>query len=109
MTPTDIRDKVAAAYSLPPDVLARAGDVMRARQVWVYLMAGHLPLPDTYPAKAGSRRKRTDRDGSISTIAEMLGLNPGAVRNAVRRIEDRRDDPAFDAELSALEAQITQP
>lgn len=40
-------------------------------------------------------------------LAEALGLTPAAICLALRSVEARRDDPAFDALLDRLQAEIT--
>jgi len=58
----------------------------------------------TFPAEAGERPVRdaalyiahTERGASIRALAAAAGTHPSTVLRAVRRVEERRDDPLFD-------------
>ena len=40
----------------------------------------------------------------LSRLASAFGRDRATLRHALRRVEDRRDDPGFDASLSRMEA-----
>lgn len=42
----------------------------------------------------------------LKQVAREAGLAPSSLREAVGKLEDRRDDPAFDAWLGNLERRI---
>ncbi len=65
----------------------RAAPVAAARQLAMYLAHVALGLPQTQVAQGFARHRRT-------------------VSHACGRVEDRRDDALFDAEVCAIEHQI---
>ena len=67
----------------------RSADIAFARQVAMYLA-------------------HTVFGVSQGQVAERLGRDRTTVKHACRLIEDRRDDPAFDARLTALEAMLEE-
>lgn len=82
---------VADACSVPGRDLMRPNRgspaVSRARQIAMYLAAVDLEL-------------------TMTAIAAFFGRDRTTVGHAVRVIEDRRDDPAFDTWLTELEANV---
>lgn len=91
---------VALEFEVPCSTLdhrahrAQQRDITIARHVWVYLL---VQFP---PVGIGSPK------GNIKGVAQLLNLHPSGVRYALRRVEDERDDPVFDARISALEAAM---
>lgn len=110
MTPEIIAEHVAAAFGEDATTLTtvnrHSGRRRTARLTWVYLCVAYLPLPDTYPARDGGRRRRGERDGNVKTVGRIAGTSAQAVRYALRRIEDLRDDPEFDAKVWAIEQTL---
>jgi chromosomal replication initiation ATPase DnaA len=83
---------VARACGIPVELVlnrARAADVARARQLAVYLIHVMLQRP-------------------FKDTAQLVGRDRTTVAYACARIEDEREDPAFDAEVSRLEAMIEE-
>ena len=110
MTPDDLLRRVALDFKLPASAItgrSQAADIRVARHAWWYLWA-QLPLPDTLPGKGGSRRAATDRDGPVAMLARMTGRSRAGVRYGMRQTEDRRDDPDFDALISAIEYDMAK-
>lgn len=64
-----------------------ASQVVRARQMAAYLCA-------------------VDLERSANRLAPIFGRHRTTIDHALRRIEDGRDDPAFDRQMSRLEAQL---
>lgn len=83
-------DVVARHQGLQPrDILRPRGHRRRrARQLAVYLAVVAADLP--------GRR-----------VAAAAGLSQSTLREALLRLEERRDDPAFDEFLSRLEEELT--
>lgn len=84
---------VSAEFKVPASSIlagSRARDVSRARSVWWYLCA--VVLYDLPAHKAGAR----------------LGVDKTTMRMALQRVEDLRDDPAFDARIERLEAAVAR-
>jgi chromosomal replication initiation ATPase DnaA len=82
---------VSAEFRIPASAIlagSRARDISRARSVWWYLCS--VVLYDEPPHKAGLR----------------LGVERKTMYEALRRVEDWRDDAAFDARVTLLEALI---
>ncbi|SMQ60940.1 dnaA protein helix-turn-helix [Devosia lucknowensis] len=84
-------DLVAGEFNVPPSLIFSATrcrlSVARARQLAMYL--SHVIL--------GS---------SLTAVGIAFGRDRTTVSYACGLIEDMRDDPVFDAELTALEAQL---
>ena len=80
---------VAREYRLPVDaVLMPVGwEARRARHVALYL------------AHVGARV-------SMKALTRITGIERHTLRDSVRSLEDRRDDPAFDARLTRLEEAL---
>jgi hypothetical protein len=101
---------VALEFRVPCSAIGtkrvHAHDISLARHVWVYLLVQFLPRPERFPAKGGKTRRAGDQDGNIKPVARLLRLHPSGVRYAIRRVEDLRDDPQFDARIERLEALI---
>lgn len=110
MTPAETLQRlVALEFKVPCSAIACSRDQRRdislARHVWFYLMTLYLPLPDSYPVRGGGRRPRRDHDTGQTAAARAAGFCRQSVRYGIRRVEDMRDDPAFDARIERLEAQ----
>lgn len=88
-------DRIAATVGQPAD-----------RQVLVYMLVQFLPRIERYPARNGHTRKAGAQDGNIRPVARLLGLHPSGVRYMLARVEDRREDPDFDARLTAIEEEL---
>ena len=82
---------ISHCYNVPLRLILHPSRCMkataRARQVAMYL--AHVVL-----------------GRAMSEVAALFGRDRTTVSHACARIEDMRDDTAFDAELSALERQI---
>lgn len=80
----------AVATGVSPFALARAdtgrhgGDVARARDLAIYLTVVEGGL-------------------DLGAAGRLAGISKQAVHKTVKRLEDRRDDPAFDAALTRAE------
>ena len=78
----------AAAFDVPPVEISapkrRGADVAAARHVAIYL--AHIVF-----------------QASMQSVAEAFGRDRTSVAHAVHRVEDRRDDPAFDRLMERLE------
>lgn len=114
MTPAEtLQRHVALEFKVPCSAIGtkrvHAHDVSLARHVWVYLLVQFLPRAERLPARGGKTRRAGDRDGNTKPVARLLAMHPSGVRYAIRRIEDLRDDPAFDARIERLEALIQTP
>lgn len=110
MTPDDLLRRVALEFKLPASAItgrSQAADIRVARHAWWYLWA-QLPMPATLPSKGGARRAATDQDGPVSMLARMTGRSRPGIRYGMRMTEDRRDDPAFDDLLSAIELDLAK-
>ena len=108
--PKRVLHAVALITHLPADAIAtggRAHDLSQARHLWVYLLVQFLPRPARLPARACKTRAAGDQDGNIKPVARFLGWHPAGVRYALKRIEDRREDPAFDAMVARLEKEFS--
>ncbi len=85
--------RVVAGYALSvaerevSDRSVRSGPALLARHVAMYL--AHVAL-----------------EMSLARIAAALGQDRSTVAHACHRIEDRRDEAAFDAWISALEETV---
>jgi hypothetical protein len=102
-------DEVAKAFAVKPSAILghyKAHDISRARHVWWYLCVQATPQPEYYAAKAGGRRRARPSDGVRKPTARRLGVLPQTLRYAMHRVEDRRDDPQFDALISRLEEKL---
>jgi hypothetical protein len=81
----------AAALGVDPTMLAAptrlCAPVARARQIAVYLH--HVAM-----------------GASLSDCARLFGRDRSTVRHACARIEDMRDDPAFDLGIARLAAAL---
>lgn len=110
MTPAIIAHAVSDAFKCKPELLwlKRRGKQAPARIILVYMLVQFLPRPEFYRAKAGGTRKATDSDGNIKAVGRLLGIHPSGVRYLLRRAEDMRDDPEFDATLTAIEEQLAR-
>lgn len=77
-------------YRIEMDVARRAlqGDGVKARHLALYLVNTELAIR---PA----------------TLARLFGVTRAAMTMALRAVEDRREDPAFDSAVSAIAARIT--
>jgi chromosomal replication initiation ATPase DnaA len=78
----------AGAMQMSPDTVVgdgRAMKVVLARQVAMYIAAVGFGM-------------------SYGRVAAALGRDRSTVQHACRVVEDRRDDPAFDRWIEALEA-----
>jgi len=112
-TPDDLLRRVALDFKLPASAIAgraHSYDVARARHAYWYLLVQLLPRPSYYICgenRAG-RRAPIDRDGMISAAARLVGYDRRAISYGMRRTEDRRDDPAFDDLLSAIELDLAK-
>lgn len=80
---------VADQHCIPPDRVADASShaERRCRQLAVYL--AHV--------QGGIAVKR---------LAKSVGLSPRQIRRSVQAIEDRRDDPQFDATVAVIEEVV---
>lgn len=76
------------------------------RQVLVYMLVQFLPRPEIFPARNGHTRRAGAKDGNIRPVARLMGLHPAGVRYMLARVEDRREDQAFDARLSEIETAL---
>jgi len=85
---------VANREQVPPRALVSPGrgsrPIGRARTLAMYLCHVGLGL-------------------SLTKVGLAFGRDRVTVHCAVVRVEDRRDDPRFDAELTALEERLTLP
>lgn len=114
MSPAEkLQRAVALEFKVPCSALdARHGprhDATLARHVYWYLLN---QLQGTPPRRTGGNRSHMGRypgDWGGALLARSVGRDKHTVLHAVRKIEDLRDDPAFDARISALEAQIDTP
>jgi len=82
---------VSKEFRVPASTIlagSRARDVSEARSVWWYLCA--VVLLDLPAHKAGM----------------VLGVDKHTLAAGLRRVEDWRDDPQFDARIERLEALI---
>jgi hypothetical protein len=105
VSPDDILRAVAKEFKVPASAImgrSQADDASLARHVYWYVWAMQ-PLPDRFPSKAGSTRARSRYDGPMAMIGRMTGRHRASIRYGVRRIEDMRDDPEFDARIARLE------
>lgn len=86
-----VLDLVSRATGVPVAMLLhrsrRTADVAEARQLAMYLM--HVVLQRTY-----------------EDIGRALGRERTTVSHACSMTEDRRDDPAFEALVASLEAEL---
>lgn len=83
---------VSRATEVPVSLLLqanRSGKVARARQIAMYL--SHVVLGH-----------------SLSEVGRAFGRDRTTVSYACALVEDRRDDPAFDAEIDAIERQLEE-
>ena len=99
---------VAKEFKVPCSAITGHGqqrDEALARHVWWYLLA-QMPGPTQHPTRGGGMRPVTDKDGGVKRTARVLGKAHNTVKYAARRVEDLRDDPAFDARIERLEALI---
>jgi chromosomal replication initiation ATPase DnaA len=91
---TRVIELVAAARRVPGRlILSRSRGmacVASARQIAMYLM--HVVLGRDYAA-----------------VGNYFDRDRTTVSHACARVEDRRDDPAFDAELARLESALAEP
>jgi len=81
---------VSQEFRVPASsILAKRGalDIVLARHVWLYLCAITFP---------GGRKETCER----------CKVDRFTLRYALARVEDMRDDPAFDARIERLEALI---
>lgn len=105
MSPDDILRAVAREFRVPASAIngrSQADDVSLARHVFWYVWAMQ-PLPDRYPTRGGGTRPRAEQDGPFAMIGRLTGRHKQTIRYAVRKVEDMRDDPAFDARIARLE------
>lgn len=83
-----VREAVAYAFNVSPDEMTaptrRSSSVAFARQVAMYL--AHVSF-----------------EFSLSRVAQSFGRDRTTAAHACHVVEDRRDDPAFDACLDQLE------
>lgn len=89
-TPNSILRAVAKAARLPASAIqgrSQAVDIAPARHLYWYLLNTVLGL-------------------SFEEVAQLVGFNRRAVRYGVRRVEDRRDDSAFEALVTSLERTL---
>ena len=106
MTPSKIANVVANAFGRSVRSLYRSTKARRtdpARQVFVYMLVQYLPRRERYPARNGSTRAAGAQDGNTKPVARLMGLHPSGVSYMLSRVEDRREDPVFDARLSEIE------
>ena len=66
----------------------------RHQAAWPLLVSGYLA--------------RVELEVQRIRAAEMIGRTPGLIRYALRRVEDMRDDPAFDAFMDRLGEQVRE-
>ncbi|WP_185983145.1 helix-turn-helix domain-containing protein [Aureimonas mangrovi] len=78
----------AAAFDVPPEEMSartrRTADVVAARHVAIYLANVVFQV-------------------SLQKVADVFGRDRTSIGHAVRRVEDRRDEPDFDARVEKLE------
>jgi hypothetical protein len=78
----------AAAFDVPPEEMSartrRTAEVVAARHVAIYIANVVFQV-------------------SLQGVADAFGRDRTSVGHAVRRVEDRRDEPDFDARLEKLE------
>lgn len=106
-----VKRAVALEFKVPASSLggkSRDLDIAMARHVMVYLLVQFMPVPDRLPARAGKTRASGDRDGATKPVARLLRRWPSGVRYSLRRVEDLRDDPVVDAQVSRLEGVVAQ-
>lgn len=114
MTPDELLRRVATAFDLPASAIAgrdHSYDVARARHAYWYLLVQLLPRPAFYVCgenRGGKRAPLDGRDGTISAAARLVGYDRRAISYGLRQTEERRDDPAFDAVLSAIEYDMAK-
>lgn len=107
MTPEAIRAIVAEVFGVRvPRRPKQHSPSGKARQVWAYLLCLYLPRPAGYPTGYGGVRRLADQDGNRKAVARLLGCAPSAIRYMCNRVEDLRDDPAFDAKVTQCEERI---
>jgi hypothetical protein len=86
-----VLELVAAYHHIAVDELVaptrRSPAIARARQVAMYLAVVDLEIPR-------------------NTVGRIFGRHWTTIGYAVARVEDRRDDPAFDGRIAELEAQL---
>lgn len=75
-------------------------------QVLAYMLVQFLPRATRIKAKAGTTRAAGPQDGNIKPVARLMGRQPSSIRYMCGRVEDRRDDAAFDAKLTAIEGEL---
>lgn len=99
-------DAVVREFGQPAEAVATIGDrryaAVLARHVWWYLL-NQLPVPPYLSGKNGSWRRTREVDGNANAIARLCGTDARNVLKALRKIEDMRDDPKFDARIEKLE------
>lgn len=83
------------------DILERCAD--RARSAFPDAASG------TVARDTALYLAHTGEGESLRALAGALGRHPSTVMRAVRRVEDRRDDPLFDRQLEAAEAAAEPP
>ena len=111
MTHNEIAQVVAESFGCSPRSLYTRPKRLKnglARQVFVYMLVQFLPLAEYYPARNGSSRAAGAKDGNVKPVARLMRLHPSGVRYMLERVEDRRDDPDFDARLVAIEERLAR-
>lgn len=107
MTHSEIAEAVADAFGRSSRSLYLSDRKSApARQVFVYMLVQFMPRVERYPARHGRTRAAGARDGMAKPVARLLGMHDSSVRYMLERVEDRREDPAFDARLSAIEERL---
>lgn len=108
-----IESAVAAEFKRKPRSFYRrtalAGRADNARSIFMYLLVTKLPVPERFNGRYGTTRARSAHDGNAHRVARHMKITREAVRHHLHRVEDLRDDPAFDERLSKLEQTLTAP
>lgn len=77
-------------------------------QVRTYMLVQYMPRPARYPTRGGGWRAVPEGDSTQRAAARFLGLGKSTVRYRCERVEDMRDDPAFDALMTEIEDALDE-
>jgi len=103
----DFAARVGRVFHVSPRLIL-AGDrgllASMGRHVTMYLML-QLPRPACRETATGWRKTKP-HDRGLTELAKLSGFDHTAIWHSANVVEDLRDDPPFDAAISALERDL---
>lgn len=108
ITADKILDLVCEEFKVDPAIMPETikfhdMKLARIRRIYWYLCRLYLPVMIQH----GGFAKPKLQEGAFRGVARVLGVSPETVRKACIEVEDRRDDPEFDAQLERLEKSLS--